>query len=172
MNPGDINTYTDNFDAVWRRVMADNAGQDTQAVYRDTTAHSHGPDETKRLQKFMDDEVCDARLYTLIGGKLSGHARQTLLSIASDERHHLKKLKAKYFILTGKTYTPPGSCPYTRYVPETLRLKVLSESEGAEAYLSAANDTGYSELAETYRQLAADEAHHSQMLGSIIEDMI
>ena len=171
MNPGEQNTYTDKFDAVWRRVMSENAGQNAQL--ENTPMKTDGNDviETDRLRKFMDDEVCDARLYELVASKVSVRTRQTLLKIAADERRHLKKLRAKYFILTGKTYTPPDSCPYTRYVPETLRQKVKGEAEGAKAYRAAADETGHPGLAETYRQLAADETYHALLLGNIIEDM-
>ncbi len=171
MDPGELNTYSDKFAAVWRRVMSDNSEQNSHPANSEQKTFTAGTAETARLREFMDDEVCDEQLYGLIARKLSGQSRQTLLSIASDERHHLKKLKAKYFILTGKTYTPPASCPYTRFVPGTLRLKVMDESEGAKAYLTAASETVYTELAETYRALAADETRHSEMLSDIIEDM-
>ncbi len=171
MDPGDLNHYKDKFDAVWRRVMSENAEASTPARYSKPNAHGGDFAEASRLRDFMDDEACDAQQYALLARKFRSPAGQTLMSISSDERHHLKKLKVKYFILTGKTYTPPGSCPFISSVRETLRQKFMGEAEGAKAYLDAAADTAYDDLSETYRTLAADEQHHSQLLGGIIETL-
>ncbi len=170
MDPDELNGCKDKFDAVWRRVMSDSAKDAQHSVGRPKT-HDPGAAETGRLRSFMDGEAADAQIYGLLARKFRGCARQTLSGISSDERCHLKKLKAKYFILTGKTYAPPASCPFTRNVPETLRLKLLGEAEGAQAYLGAADETVYADLAETYRALAADETHHSRLLGDIIETL-
>ena len=171
MDLGDVNHYKDKFDAVWRRVMSENAEASPQADYPKSNARGGESTEAARLKAFMDDEACDAQQYALLARHFRGHAGQRLMGISSDERHHLKKLKAKYFILTGQTYTPPGSCPFVRSVRETLRQKVRGEAEGARAYLDAATDTAYDDLSETYRALAADEERHSQLLGGIIESL-
>jgi rubrerythrin len=47
----------------------------------------------------------------------------------------------------------------------------MDEAESAKAYLDAADETAYAELAETYRALASDETRHSRMLSDIIETL-
>ncbi len=165
MDPGDLNTYRDKFDAVWQRVMSENAAPGAPSTGAETYKSGAGPDESAQLRAFMDDEHCDAQLYELLASGTGGRTRQIFGRIAADERRHLRKLKAKYFILTGRTYTPPVSCPFVCSGPETLRQKVRGEAEGAAAYLDAANETGYADLAETYRALSADETRHSELLS-------
>jgi rubrerythrin len=170
MDPYEFNTYKDRFDAVWRRVMSGGT-EDAQRPGAKPKAHDPSAAEAGRLRSFMDDEATDAQIYGLLARKFRGRTRQTLLCLSSEERCHLKKLRAKYFILTGRTYAPPAACPFARNVPETLRLKVMDEAESAKAYLDAADETGYAELAETYRALASDETRHSRMLSDIIETL-
>ena len=171
MDPGDLNNYKDKFDAVWRRVMSESAKSNPQYSATRPNAPDAELAQAARLRKFMDDEANDAQLYGLLASMFSGRARGTLCSIAANERYHLKKLRTQYFIRTGKTYRPPRACPFIRSAPETLRLKVMDEAEGARAYQNAANETGYDDLAETYRRLASDEMRHAQMLSDIIESL-
>ncbi len=154
------------FDAVWRRVMK--AGSYTP----DAPPVPAVPGDAETLRAFMDDEYCDARVYAALSAKSRGSMRQTLQHIAADERYHYKKLKAKYYILTGKTYTPPGSCPYVRSVAETLRLRYTAERQGAEAYADAAAETYSAELAALYKSLGAEEAQHAEQIGSLLEEML
>ncbi|SHH91964.1 Ferritin-like domain-containing protein [Sporobacter termitidis DSM 10068] len=156
------------FDAVWRRVMpemADAVPEQKPAVKRTE------PDENERLRAFMDDESCDAQLYCLLANKCSGNARQTLMRISCDERHHLKKLRAKYFIRTGETYTPPSTCPLICAVPDALRRKYSDEKAGAAAYRAAAGATPDADLKDTYLALSEDEARHAGIIGCLIENM-
>ena len=169
MDPGDLNANKDKFDAVWRRVMSESAYSQANAGI-----NADNPDaaEAARLRTFMDDEATDAQMYSVLAGILCGRAHKTLAAISADERRHLKKLRATHFIRTGKTYMPPAACPFIHSVRETLRLKILGEMEGADAYLKAADETGDDALSETYRMFASDEMRHAHLLGEIIESIL
>ena len=156
------------FDAVWRRVMPET--EDNTSKQKAAIKHSED-NEAEMLRDFMDDESCDAQLYCQLAAMCSGSARQMLMRISSDERCHLKKLRAKYFILTGETYTPPNTCPLIYAVCDALRLKYSGEKEGSAAYRAAAERTSDTDLKDTYLALSEDEARHSRTIGCIIENM-
>lgn len=156
------------FDAVWRRVTNQPETGSKKAVQRKAAS----ADEKARLRAFMDDEANDAQIYGTLAGMVSGCARQTLLQISGDEKGHLKRLRAYYFILTGETYMPPCACPLIYSVCDTLRKKYSGESEGSKAYLEAAASTSNEDLSDTYRALGADEARHRKIIGCLIENML
>lgn len=156
------------FDAVWRRVMPEAADNNREQNAPKQTE----PDEACRLREFMDNEAQDARTYLMLAAMCSGSTLKRLNRIATDEQCHLKKLRAGYFILTGNMYKPPEACPLICSVPETLRRKYRDEKEGSDAYRDAAETTSISELANTYRALAEDEARHLKILGCIIENIL
>lgn len=156
------------FDAVWKRVKPEMALN--MKDLRENGRYSVSED-CDRLRGFMDGESCDAEFYGMLALKCSGCARQMLLRISADEQGHLKKLRAKYFILTGETYKPPNACPLIRTVPDALRRKYSGEKEGSVAYRTAAEDAADTDLKDTYLALSADEARHSKAIGCIIETL-
>jgi rubrerythrin len=127
--------------------------------------------EAERLRDFMVGEACDAHFYRMLASMCSGNAYQMLSRISADERCHLKRLRARYFILTGETYTLPNSCPLIYTAPDALRRKYAGEKEGSAAYRAAAEKTSDTDLKGTYLSLAEDEARHSRIIGCIIENM-
>lgn len=168
MNNSDNQFDRTKFDAVWHRVLTgtSNSGLGTPGCPKP----EH--DDTVQLRRFMDDEAGDAQLYWVLSTKFTGSTRSSLLRISSDEQHHLKRLRGLYFIMTGETYTPPGSCPLILSARQTLRRKYDGERAGAAAYLSAASMTQRQDLSDTYTALAQDETRHSKMIGCMIENML
>ncbi len=153
MDNNDLQFDKAKFNAVWQRIMP-------------------GTEDIGQLRRFMDDEASDAQIYCMLASMCSGSSRQTLLRISSDERYHLKKLRAQHFILTGETYKPPSTCPLIYSVPDTLRRKYTGEKEGSAAYRAGAEKTLNKDLADTYLAFSEDEAHHSRMIGCIIENLL
>lgn len=171
MDNYDFDYDKDKFDAVWRRVKNEPASAADKNDKQKTTAS----DEAARLRDFMDDEACDAQFYAALacmGQRCAPQTIQPLQHISDDERTHLKKLRAHYFILTGETYTPPCACPLAYSVRDALRQKYSGEGTGAKAYLEAASSTAHEELSDVYRQLAADEARHRKIIGCLIENIL
>lgn len=156
------------FEAVWRRVMPEAAGQ----IGELNAANRPEKGDACRLREFMDNEAQDARVYRMLAAACSGSARQGLHQIVLDEQCHLRKLKAVYFILTGKIYKPPETCPFIRDLPETLRCKYRDEKEESAAYKDAAEATSVNELADIYPALAEDEARHYKIIARIIENIL
>jgi rubrerythrin len=161
------------FDAVWQRVMPELAPATTKHM---TVSKQTASEDAERLREQMNDEAGDARYYgmlaCILASKGAGDANRMLSRISADERCHLKRLRARYFILTGETYTPPDTCPLIYSAPDALRRKYAGEKEGAAAYRAAAEATADADLKETYLALAEDEARHSRTIGRIIENMI
>jgi rubrerythrin len=160
------------FDAVWQRVIPEMAANIPKQPRPDQHTAAK---EADTLRDMMADEACDAQFYStlacMLAVRCSGNTSQMLSRISADERCHLKRLRARYFILTGETYTPPNTCPVIYSVGDALRRKYSGEKEGAAAYRTAAEETADAELRDTYLALSADEARHSKMIGCIIETM-
>jgi hypothetical protein len=87
--------------------------------------------------------------------------QQILYRITSDEKYHLKKLRAKYFILTARCIHR-RACPLICSISDTLRRMYTVKKEGSAAYKAAAERASDHELADTYLALAKDEARHSK----------
>ena len=155
------------FDAVWRRVQ-NASGADWTS--QKPTERCAGADEAERLIRFMDGEAGDAQYYAALALRCPA-ARQTLTRISSDEKCHLKRLRAKYFILTGGTYTPPDTCPLIYSAADALRKKYSGEKDGVAAYRDAAEQASEQDLRDTYLELSQDEARHAKTLGRLIENM-
>ncbi|MEL4105654.1 hypothetical protein AAFA46_02265 [Oscillospiraceae bacterium WX1] len=167
-------TYFDRakFDDVWQRVLASGTNPADIGVTANPGNAPGGVDDAAQLRDFMDDEANDAQIYCTLASLCAGSARRELLAIAADERCHLKHLRARYFILTGETYTPPSACPLIYSVSQTLRRKYTGELEGAAAYRSAAAATSDMTLRDIYLAHAEDEARHSKIIGCLIENMM
>lgn len=169
MDSNDVVFDRSKFDAVWRRVMPEAAEFNR---YDNTNTQKHAADDTAQLRAFMDDEANDAQTYSILATMCPGTIRNMLSKISADERWHLKKLRARYFILTGETYTPPDACPLIYAIPNMLRYKYAGEKGGAAAYNAAASKTSIPELADTYHALAEDELRHSKIIACIITSIM
>lgn len=157
------------FDAVWDRVSGSNNAAGTAPM---STAKPKGADDRAQLREFMDDEAADAQFYCVLASKTTGCTRRTLSEIAADERRHLKKLRTKYFILTGETYDPAPACPVIYSVSDALRKRYEGEIRGAAAYRAAADMTAREDLADTYLEFAADESRHAMEIERLIECLV
>ena len=157
------------FDAVWQRVRG---ASDGNCPAPNTAGQRSGMDESERLRRFMDGEACDARFYAALACRCPGTSRQALLRIAADEACHLKRLRARYFLLTGAAYTPPEACPLIVTTPDALRGKHADEREGAAAYRAAAEQTPDQELKDTYLCLSQDEARHARTIVCLLEGLL
>lgn len=157
------------FDAVWDRVNGNNANAYTSPA---STGKEKSTDDAAQLRAFMDDEALDAQYYCVLASKTSGCTRRTLSNISADERRHLKKLRTKYFILTGEAYDPAPACPVVYSVSDALRKRYAGEVKGASAYKAAAEHTAQEGLADTYLELASEEARHAMDIERLIECMV
>jgi hypothetical protein len=144
MDEQDILKSLSGFESVWKRV---------------TTAGSSSEDET--LKQFIKDEICDAAYYTSLSRMFQGQARNMLLSHASDEKGHARRLQAEYFIRTGESHVPSGPCEPVTGKMASLRVALQHEKAGANAYRKAAEQTASPELREVYSHNAADEERHA-----------
>lgn len=156
------------FDAVWQRVRPDLAASAPAPVKPGCHAEDK---EAARLRELMTQEAYDARFYGALAAKCSGHMRRVLSRLSADELCHLRRLRAQYFILTGKSYTPPNTCPVVHSVPDALRRRYSGEKDGAAAYKADAENTRDENLKDTYLALSDEEARHRKILGHMIESL-
>lgn len=151
----------ENFESVWPRVTG---SRSEAAAQRRAEA-----DDAAVLRRFMDGEASDAAYYTGLAQRCPDSSRQILISIAADEKEHLRRLQLEYFLMTGDTYVPSLSCPMTGGLLALLRKAYVHELEGAASYLSAAGDTDKSRLMLLYPKLAKDESRHAEAVVGLIE---
>ena len=143
------------FDEVWDRVAGkSNTDADT-------------------LKTLMGYEYTDYNIYKALAQKNTGALRMRFSEMANDELRHFKTLRARYFILTGKTYTPEK--PQTvkaSSIAEILRERYGIEQEAAAGYLKAAEETKLQDIAEIYRANAADEQKHMRIVTELLGNVL
>ncbi|MEG1789631.1 MAG: ferritin family protein [Oscillospiraceae bacterium] len=154
---GDMMRGLENFDRVWSRVTGEAC----------RTAEPPVHDDIPTLREFINDEARDAGYYALLSRRMPGAAR-TLMCISRDERVHLRELQVEYFLLCGDSSPTCESCPLFCGTLKALRMAYGSECAGAAAYLKAAEETGSECLRALYREHAADETRHAEILRELI----
>lgn len=152
------------FNAVWQRVTGGDCNTSDIGRYA-------GPDSISELQSFIDGESQDVKLYATLAAMCPGSFRTAVLRLASEERSYLKRLRAQYFILTGKTYLPADACPLVYSLADTLRLKYAAELDAAAAYTAAAETVPRPDLSDTYHDLSAGKTRHARTLCCLIEEL-
>ncbi len=141
------------FDEVWNRVTASE------------------PTDADTVKTLMEYEFSDMHTYRFLAKKYSGIYRVRFTEMANDELRHFKILQAKYFILTGKIYTPrKPETPSAASLREVLSEQYKIENEAAAGYLKAAEKASSEHFSEICRKNSEDELSHARtvlfLLGS------
>ena len=151
---------------VWQRVMA---GREAQPA---AVPRTHDPQET--LSGFIRQKQLAVHDYVQLNAKFpSAKTAGVIMNILSEERRHLKRLAAAYYILTGSS-PAHGETAGQKNEPRlaALRRLYLAEEKSAESYLAAAAGTDSPRLSAMYRELAEDEKRHAESLGTMIENAL
>lgn len=125
------------------------------------------------LQEMVDGEMEDWRLYQTMARRAAGNASKVLGTLAAEERKHMRKLSAAYFIITGERCQPRGQGG-SRPVPDVmngLREQFIQEQRGAAAYQGAAAESSDPCLRQLFRELAQEEGMHARTVRSLLEQM-
>lgn len=148
---------------------ATDKGEWQQVSGSDHSGHI-APAEEAQLIEFMDDEATDHAFYIALAKKLADkNDAATISRIARDESIHLRRLRAAYFLKTGKQYSPNPKQPYINSTLDALRKAYGEEIGGVEGYLSAASKAKDAHLSSLYSELASDELRHSQLIIELLE---
>lgn len=142
----------EDFDRIWQRVSAASSSPPPAC----------GSSENEKLQAFLAAELCSASYYTHLAKMFQGAGRQLLLSHAADEKAHARRLRAEYFIRTGRSPLPGGPCECVSGKLASLRKVYYRELEAAAAYREAAENCPSEELAILYRSFSKDEERHAR----------
>jgi len=156
-------TDHERFEAVWSRVMEENAVH---------SALKRNENDASVLRMLMDDAHCAAGAYSALRRRVSGRAAEMLGEILADERRHLRSLKTAYFLKTGRTYSPPASCPAITSVTGALRMQYDREGEMSAKYIACASQTGDMALSGLYRSISSDEVHHARTIMRLCEKLV
>ncbi len=131
---------------------------------------------------------CDREVFARVWGRVApgsgegcpievlpptGTAARSLSSMAADERRHAKRLSAAFFLISGVRFLPetqPISRPICGLMG-SLRERFWEEQHGAAAYLASAEEAADPCLAALYRELAAEEGAHADLLRAMVERM-
>ena len=153
---------------VWSRVMGASCPMSDAPKQKPPMCEQAQGLNEKTLLELLEDELQDHATYCHLACMARGCVRQTLQSIAADEKQHAKMLSAMYYILTGKKACPEHPRPAcVACLNEALREQYAGELEGSRRYAEVARRAG--EHACTFERLAADECRHAQMLYCLLQ---
>jgi len=134
---------------------------------------SDGTDHSQFLQTRIRAELEGWRAYQALSSRAGGAMARTLAGMAADERRHAKRLSGAYFLISGIRFFPQHS-PRRVTGPNfwgVLRQAFWDEQRNAALYAAAAEETADLCLAALYRELAAEEAAHADLLRAMAEKM-
>ena len=153
------------FGAVWQRVSQNPCAP---AAALEPCA---GGEEIELL-RLIDITSQNEQLCRRTAARCSGKISRVMQNVAASEHIHTKKLRAKYYILTGATYCPTDTCSKTCSMSESLLNIFRSEGQTATDFFAAADTAKSTSLAQTYRQIARDEERNAEMISCLIEGML
>ena len=125
------------------------------------------------LQEMIDGETEDWRLYQTLARRAVGSGARMLGSMAADERRHVRRLAAAYFLITGERCQAQGQ-QGSRPVPDLmagLREQFIQEQRSAAAYQGVAAECADPCLQQLYRELAQEEEMHARLIRNLLEQM-
>ena len=142
-------------------------GQERRGFDRDRDRDPR-PGDMEQLREFMDGELESIMGFRRLACRLPRFAK-TLLGMEADERRHLKKLRARYYLLTCCRYSPCSPEKCCESTCDMLRGQYAHELAEEKAYLAAAERTQNADLSELYREIAPEENLHAKRLARIVE---
>ena len=133
----------------------------------------NGMDHTAFLQTRIRAELEGWRTYQFLSSRAGGSTAGTLASMAADERRHAQRLSGAYFLISGIRFFPqvPPHRPTGNGFWNRLREAFWEEQNDSALYAAAAAETADPCLAALYRELAAEEAAHADLLRALAEKM-
>jgi hypothetical protein len=151
-----LNFDSERFTAVWQRVTAE----------MQSPAHTDQPPPTETeantLCRHMEALAQDAEHCRNLAKKCPGRMAETLQRMSRENSRLLKKLRVKYFILTGGAYSPDCGgrpiCTTTEALRELYNSAVSLGEKFAEHH--------------TYHDLAEVKRHHAETIARLIENML
>lgn len=157
-----MNIDLDGFDRVWNRVMGD-----------DRCCDECRGNDSKRLRGFMDSKREAAGVYEhLARHSTSPKNRRIFMTLAREERQHLKMLQSAYFLLTGDSYRPKRPKPVRGGSLSLIRRMYNYETDSAEAFRRACQETKIPNLAGLFKSISADDAKNAQILEKMIRNLM
>ena len=134
---------------------------------------SDGTDHAQFLQERIRAELEGWRSYQFLSARGSGSTARTLATMAADERRHAQRLSGAYFLISGIRFFPqiPAHRPNSGNFWHMLRQAFWAEQKDAAVYAAAAAETADLCLASLYRELAAEEGAHADLLRALVEKM-
>jgi hypothetical protein len=170
MDSNDYGIDAEKFNAVWQRVMAaKNSKTEPEQVKQ---APSPKEQEAQRLEHLIDAASAAAATYRACASRSAGKIRRELLYLSSAQSTSAQKLRARYYIITGRNYAPPPCCPYIISLTKTLALRYEAEKTAYSDYVKAANETQDTSLSDLYFALAALSQRNADALLCLLESLL
>ena len=156
---------------VWSRVMNSPVSAEPAGSAAEAAGDCGGSLTAERVMALVKDEQDACAAYRYLAGCVGGCAKKQLLQMAEEERCHAKKLRAYYFLLTGKkACAGPGKPPCVTCVNETLRQFYRKELEDARNYGRLAKLAD--ERACTFETMSRQECAHAHKLYCILQNTL
>jgi len=130
----------------------------------------------KVLQGFIRGEMADQKKYAVLAVSApTQRARKLFCTLARDEKNHLQRLLATYYLITGERYEEHLVLQKAKYpsFPAMLRSFYHEEVCGGLNYLRASEETLDYCLEKLLAELSQDEYRHAEdlldLLGSCMK---
>ncbi|MCL2409363.1 MAG: hypothetical protein FWC96_07085 [Oscillospiraceae bacterium] len=156
---------SEKFTAVWQRVTENRSGMGIDEIRE---PQGEVQTEPEMLCRMMEVLAQDAECLRKLARKCQSRTRDTLQCLVRDNLQILKKLRVRYFILTGGAYSPNCECKPFRAAAEGLRTIHISAVGLAESFTSATAD--YNDL--TYNEFAEIQLRHAETAACLIGNMM
>lgn len=151
---------------VWERVFSSADAKQRQGAQTD--------EGETFLLSCIEHEYSDYRYYSQLAHRFRGReTKKRFEDIAADERGHLKRLSAAYFIMTGDS---PRLEEFegirTATTLAALRERYIAEESAIARYIEGAAQADDPSLSSLYRELANEERTHAQYITELLERLM
>lgn len=127
------------------------------------------------LEGFIEEEASDRRYLLLLARHIRSQQAATLLrSFANEKQEAVGRLRAAYFLITGRTYTPAVVVEQLRCrpLPELLREVYHQEACGGFNYDRAADETTDPCLTKLFGELSKGAYKRSEQILNLLGTVI
>ncbi len=150
----------DGFDSLWQRV--------TRRPENAPPPPPGAGSQEDVLLGLIHEETCAAAYAAALARMFSGDSRAMLQKHAAGAKHHLRRLRAEYYIATGVSGGTNEDCRALAGKLPGLRAVLLQARDLADRYERAADRADSPELKEALLAFAADERRQARELRSLL----
>lgn len=152
---------------VWERVFSD-------STTKQSTLAAEPNEGEAFLLGCIEHEYNDYRYYSELAKRFKvRETKKRFEAVAAEERGHLQRLSAAYFIMAGDSpHLNAFAGIRTATTLAALRERYIAEEAAIARYLEGAAQEDDPSLSSLYRELANEERVHSRYITQLLEQLM